>query len=308
MNGKLIIVDHGKHRVEVHKGAGLGNIEGKYLLKSGVLQQVAGKGLRAGNGRSLGKADGNDVPGKHQHVAALNRIAVAQVIPHLIAGCGKALVIKVHILEQQGLSLSGRGVHTVDVDAFADAGAGVTREVKVGHRVGDERIVVLHKVHQRAGPVGSHFRPLDTGNELCDHFLRRHSQQIAGQRRSETLGVDLADIEEIVDKLDLECRICDCPCNLVHIVDDLNAIVPEDLCKCIMFLLCDLQVGDIVKQKSFQGTRSQGFEFFTRAVQQNLVQLADFRKIMNTRIHKYLFLSGPSASDSPLCIKIVRRW
>ena len=98
MNGELVVIDHREDGVKVHEGARFGDIEGKDLLEAGVLQQIAGKGLRAGDGGALGQADGHDVLGEHEHVAALDGVAVGQVVPHLIVLRGKVAVVEEHVL------------------------------------------------------------------------------------------------------------------------------------------------------------------------------------------------------------------
>ena len=77
MDGELVIVDHREHGVEVHERARLGNVEGEHLLKVGVL---------------------HDVLGKHEHIAALDRVAVGQVVPHLVVLRGKVAVVEEHVL------------------------------------------------------------------------------------------------------------------------------------------------------------------------------------------------------------------
>ena len=97
MDGELVVVDHREHGVEVHERARFGNVEGQYLLKSGVLQQVARKRLRAGDRRALRKADGHDVLRQHEHVTALDGVAVGQIVPHPVVRRGKVAVVEEHI-------------------------------------------------------------------------------------------------------------------------------------------------------------------------------------------------------------------
>ena len=52
-----------------------------------------------------------------------------------------------------------------------------------------------------------------------------------------------------------------------------------------MLLLCDLEVGNVIKEQTFDCRGSQSLELLTGAVQQYAVELADFRVIVDTRIH-----------------------
>ena len=98
VNGELVVVDHRENGIKVHERACFGNVEREHLLEARVLQQVARKVLRAGNGRALGQADGHDVPREDEHVAALDGVAVGEVVPHLVLRRGKVAVVEVHVL------------------------------------------------------------------------------------------------------------------------------------------------------------------------------------------------------------------
>ena len=107
--------------------------------------------------------------------------------------------------------------------------------------------------------------------------------------------MDLADVQEIIDKLDLAGGIGDGLCDLVHIIDDLDAVIPQELGKVIMLLLRDLEIRDIVEQESPQGGGSQRLQLLAGAVQQHLVELADLGKVMNTWIHGRVLPGMPAA-------------
>ena len=275
MDGELVVIDHRKDGIEVHERAGLGDIEGKDLLEAGVLQQVAGKGLRAGDGGALGQADRHDVLGEHEHVAALDGVAVGKVVPLLVLLRGKVTVVEVHILEQQALALAGGRVHPVDVDAVADAGAGVAGEVEVGHRVGDEGIVVLNEVHEGGGLLGGDLAALDAGDQLGDHLLGGHIQEIARHGRAQALGMDLADVQEVVHQLDLAGGIGDGLGDLVDVVDDLDAVLTQNAGEVIMLLLRDLEVGHVVEQQTLERSGRQRLQLLAGAMQQDLIELTD---------------------------------
>ena len=79
-------------------------------------------------------------------------------------------------------------MHPVDVDAVADAGAGVAGEVEVGHRVGDEGIVVLNEVHEEVASLVATSLRLMPAISLGDHLLGGHIQKIACHGRAQALA------------------------------------------------------------------------------------------------------------------------
>ena len=52
--------------------------------------------------------------------------------------------------------------------------------------------------------------------------------------------MDLADVQKVVDQLDLACGVGDRLGDLVDIVDDLDAVFAQDLGKAVVLLLGDL--------------------------------------------------------------------
>jgi len=58
-------------------------------------------------------------------------------------------------------------------------------------------------------------------------------------------------------------------------VDNLDAVVVQNLCECIVFLLRDLQVRNVVEQKFLQCVRRQIQQFIAGSVQQDFLQRLD---------------------------------
>ena len=189
-------------------------------------------------------------------------------------------------------------MHAVDVDALAHAGARVTGEVEVGHGVGDERIVVVDKIHKGGGFLGGDLAALDTGDQLGDHLLRRHVEQVARHGRAQALGVDLADVEEVVHQLDLAGGIGDRLGDLVDVINDLNAVFAQHAGEVVVLLLRDLEIGHIVEQQTFERGRGQRFQLLAGAVQQHLVELSDLGEIMDAWIHSFAPFPGMPAALS----------
>ena len=59
-------------------------------------------------------------------------------------------------------------------------------------------------------------------------------------QRAQALGVDLTDVQKVVDELDLARGVGDGLGDLVDIVDDLDAVFAQDLGKAVVLLLGDL--------------------------------------------------------------------
>ena len=75
---------------------------------------------------------------------------------------------------------------------------------------------------------------------LRHHLLGRHVEKQARHARAQALGVDLTDVQKVVDELDLARGVGDGLGDLVDIVDDLDAVFAQDLGKAVVLLLGDL--------------------------------------------------------------------
>ena len=124
MDGKLVLVHHGEHRVEVHEGAGSWE-----MLKARSLRKVllwrgpspARASMESSSG-PLGNAHRQHLGGEHQDVAALQGGGPPRSYQR--GAFGRRVVLKDELAEE-GLPVAGNGVHPVDGHAGADGGEGI---------------------------------------------------------------------------------------------------------------------------------------------------------------------------------------
>ena len=110
--------------------------------------------------------------------------------------------------------------------------------------------------------------------------------------------MDLTDVQKVVDELDLARGVGDGLGDLVDIVDDLDAVLTQHAGEVIVLLLCDLEIGHIVEQQTFERGRGQRFQLLAGAVQQHLVELSDLGEIMDAWIHSFAPFPGMPAALS----------
>ena len=205
------------------------------------------------------------------------------------------------VLAVDGLAVTRDGVHAVQVHARADDRERVAGEVQVGHRV-DEQVALGLGVYQRVEGNGAHERKLDLGLGDAGHRLLDELEIVGdgvqlltdGGRGDPALDAGLGEplIEELlaglrngVERLGYE---------LLEI-QDLDALLAQDLGEAIVLLLSHLEEGNVVEQKTLELVRRQIEELLARAMQANLLQLPNLARDMQSFRHSLLpFYRGPN--------------
>ena len=134
----------------------------------------------------------------------------------------------------------------VDIDAVSDTCSRVSGEVQVRHGVHVIRISRCDVLGKRVG-LDRDLALLDAGDALFDHLPNGHVQEEFLECLGNCLGVDIALSHEFLDELLPHILVREGFYGLIHIVDDLYTVFPEDIGEDVMLSLSDLDVGDIVE-------------------------------------------------------------
>ena len=177
----------------------------------------------------------------------------------------------------------------VDVNAVAYACSRVSGKIQVYHRNAGKILLVLvhfNYIYQRITGYTLQVickKACNAGFHKIINilFLKEFNKLVLT-----SVSIDRTQLYKFLDKLVLYLCICQSFCNLIFIVDNLDSVVLQKLCKLIMFLLCNLQKRNIIKKQFLEVHWSQLLQLSARSVKQNLVQLTDFREIVNTFVHR----------------------
>ncbi len=310
---ELIDVDLGEDRVEVHEGARDRDIEGQDALDLGVgvPEDVLGHDVDRGGLGALGDADGEGLLVDVQHVAALGvELAVAAEVQRDVLVVG---VVLEDVLAVQGLAVAGDRVHAVEVDALADDRERVAGEVEVGHRV-DDQVGLGLGVDQGVEGRGRREGHVDLGLGHAGHGLLDELEvvldgvQLLADDLRHVLAADAGLGDVLVGELgagagDLVEHLGD----EVLEIEDLHALVPQDLGEGVVLLLRDLQERDVVEQESLELVGRQVEELVAGTVQADLPELADLGRHVQTFRHGLLpFFRALVRADSLAPLRVRR--
>ena len=285
MDGELVPVHHGEHRVQMHEGPGLGDVEGQHLPEGAV---VGEDGLRQGvDGvlpRPLGDAHRQHLGGEHQDVAPLQGAGLAPVVPP-----GHVFVLGVVLKDEfaeQCLPVPGGGVHLVEGHAGADGGEGVPGEIQVGHGVHGEGVVILQvgEVVPQLSAAAPQLGLADAGHHGIHHLPVIHPLQIVLQQLPAPVVRDAGLVQELADQVLPHLPAGEGLDHQVGQVHHLHALLAQAVGKGVVLLLGLFQIGDVVEQQPFQILRHQVFQLSAGAVQQHPPQPPDLGGIMDRRL------------------------
>ena len=262
MDEKLVRVDLRQHGVQMHEGAGTGDIQRQHAahLARLVLENIIGQpldGLRHG---ALGDADGDRVGAEVQDIAALEgvRLAIQPVsaalsnTPYLAGEVLENLariigVIVQDIVSIDRLAVACDGVHVVQGDAAADGREGVAREIEVRDRLKHEVRAVIAQRGQRVVLVQGQLVEADARHGLADELARVGAGQ---QKLREGLAVAGGHAAAAADKVLNEAAAQAVAQGQrlrgqIGKIDDLHAAVAQHLRKAVMLCLRAAQVGNV---------------------------------------------------------------
>ena len=141
MHREGVPIHLGQHRVQMHEGPQIGDIQRQNGADLGGLipKDVPGQdldGLRRG---ALGDAHRQQPRAEIQNIAALY---AERVLPPVVKGYlpGEIGMVFQNILSVDGLPPACGGIHGVEADTLPDAGEGIPGEVQVGDRVQHEPV------------------------------------------------------------------------------------------------------------------------------------------------------------------------
>ncbi len=200
---------------------------------------------------------------------------------------GDVLVVGVvleDVLAVQGLAVAGDRVHAVEVDALADDRERVAGEVEVGHRV-DDQVGLGLGVDQGVEGRGRREGHVDLGLGHAGHGLLDELEvvldgvQLLADDLRHVLAADAGLGDVLVGELgagagDLVEHLGD----EVLEVEDLHALVPQDLGEGVVLLLRDLQERDVVEQESLELVGRQVEELVAGTVQADAAQAANLAR------------------------------
>ena len=263
----------------MHEGAAGGDVEGQNGtdLGLGILEQVAGSSLNGVGRGTLRDTDGQGVSGQVQHVAALD---VGVEITVIVTG-DEALEIGMifeDVIRIDGLTAAGGETHLVQEHAGAHGSEGIAGEVQVGHGIHDQVISGGDHILQGvSGNLVAHLLQGDAFHGLLDQGLALEvAAQVVVQLVLPFLGLDVALrqplIQEGLDQFGMQLQDVG---HQVLEVNNLGAVVTQDLRKRVMLLLSNFQEGNIIKQQLWETVRGQVQKFFARAVKKYFLKGVD---------------------------------
>lgn len=207
-------------------------------------------------------------------------------------------VIAEDVLAEQRLAVARHGEHVVQVDATADNGKRVAGEVRVGHRV-DEKIglavlVCANELGQgAAGPHGQVDLVLaQTGDALVDEGLGvLDGVHVLLDGGTSLLALEAGLVEPLLRELLAGTGRVESLGNELLDVENLDALLAEQLRKLVVLGLCDLQEGNVVEQKALKVVRGEVQELLAGAVKANLLQGTDLAVDVESVSHVLPLLS-----------------
>ena len=278
MNGELVLVHHGKHRVQMHEAAFFGNIESQHLFECGLLAQHLGREFFYGTlTGTLGNTDGDDLFRQHQNITALKGRNLCSVVPHSCVFIKR--VVGKNISAEQGFPGADVVSHAVDGNAAAHGRKGVTGEVEVGHGVGQKRVVIFQQAQQAAkalvfGFTGHGFA--DAGTHGLDKLFCTERGKIFRQKIHFPGGFNSGFVDKIAYELFSNFAVGNGFGGQVLKVDHLAAPAFQQGRKLVMFPSSFFQIWDIVEQQPVEMFRHQVFQLTAGSVKHNPFQRADF--------------------------------
>ena len=282
-------VDHRDDRVEVHRGAFLGDRHGKHDLGEAALQRLAGEALEAGRSRTFADSDGEDARRQQQDVAALEVLEVRAVRAW---GVGEARMVLVDESRQLGLAYAGRHREAGDRHTTRQPHRRVAGEQQVGQRVDQEALG-----RQQAGDDAAEALDLVVAQAGC----QRHGQlggRLVGHHPGDVVAQSVAEAQARGGRLDDAGAYVGVDEGLgeqVHEVEDLDVMVAQRLGERVVLLLRAANPRDTVEQQRVVVAWCQTSELGTRSVQHDRPQPPDFT--VCTQCHSNTLVKRVGADD-----------
>ena len=242
--GEFVRVHHGEHGVQMHKAAGLGNVDGQNLLKT-CFQQLLCQYLDGERLCALRNTHRSHLRTEDQNVAALQRMLQRPGIKPLyvlITG-----MIPENIISKESLPVSGLAVHPVQGDAAADTGEGIPGEIQVWHGINDEGIVAFQIVRQIFLAVSVDLRFPDTGHHLQHHVSGGKVHKIVHHPPDPLFAPDAGILQIVQYKLLPQIVAAKGLCGEILQIDHLYPLLCQQLGKPVMLLPCQRQIWNIVE-------------------------------------------------------------
>ena len=188
-----------------------------------------------------------------------------------------------NILAEQRFPVARFCVHPVDRHTPAHHGKGVPGEIQVRHGIHQEGILLFAQSCQirQAGA----FKALQVALaharfHLFHQFFYRERGKILFQQIVGTPVLDPRFAEIIPDKLAAHGFVRHRFSRQIRQIEHLHAALAQRIGKLIVFLLRQLQIGNVIKQKPLQIVRHQVFQLPSGSVQQHLAQRTDLACIV----------------------------
>ena len=182
------------------------------------------------------------------------------------------------VIRIDGLTAASGETHLVQEHAGAHGSKGIAGEVQVGHGIDDQVISGGNHILQGVcGNLVAHLLQGDAFHGLFDQGLALEvAAQIVVQLVLPLLGLDVALrqplIQEGLDQLGMQLQDVG---HQVLKVNNLGAVVTQDLRERVMLLLGNFQEGNIIKQQLRKTVRGQVQKFFARAVKKYFLKGVD---------------------------------
>ena len=286
MDGELVPVHHGEHRIQVHEGPALGNVKGPAACGRSCSRRAPSPPRRRWSPPPSAERCPPPAPGgQDQDIAPLQGGGLAPVVPP--GGVAVVRVVLENELAEQGLPVSRGGVHFVDGHAGTDGGEGVPGKIEVGQGIygegviipGGREIVPSRALFARAGTCG---RPPS---------WQTPSPCPAGQKGSPpgSPGAGRPDaglLQELADQVGrTSASVMDSATRSAGRPPPLPAL-PEAVGKGVVLPLGLLQIGDVIKEQPLQILRHQIFQLTARAVEKGPFSAARSRRYCEFRFPK----------------------
>ncbi len=213
-------------------------------------------------------------------------------------------VIAEDVLAEQRLAVARHGEHVVQVDATADDRERVAREVRVGHRVDEEVglaiLIGTDELGQGAAGVNGQVDLVlaETGDALVDEGLGvLDGVHVLLDSRAGLLALQAGLVQPLLRELLAGTCSVEGLGNEVLDVEDLNALLAEQLGELVVLGLSNLQEGDVVEQKALEVIRGEVQKLLARTVKADLLQGANLTVDVESVSHVLPLLSRRGNPD-----------
>lgn len=224
---------------------------------------------------ALCAADADNLIGEDEHISAFDAVGRLHRVEILRGVVAILVCAAMDVFHEQGLALAVGLAHVGQNDAIGDVDAAIAREIAVGQRVDEKKIIEVRNSPQRIPSI--EFALENTGVNTLHELIERKPIVVFRQPIAQPDRGNRRTIEELLDKCRSLALVFHSLSEHILLVEDFDAIFSENTRERIVLGLRFLQKRRVLEEHLLQMKGMHSLKLIARTMKHDFLQRTDFR-------------------------------